>query len=104
MEQVQSLAEEGNRIEVVVTSTAEDAVRLAISNKFDAIVMDVNFGAGKMDGITAVRLMRSEGIRSRICVHTSNASQYSLDAALQAGADAFVPKPMTREALTSVIS
>lgn len=90
-------------VEIVMTGTAEDAIRLAMTGQFDAIVMDVNFGDDRMDGITAVRHLRGENITSKICVHTNDATQEVLDQALEAGADAFIPKPITTDGLRSAL-
>lgn len=57
-----------------------------------------------MDGITAVRHLRCENITSKICVHTNDATQEVLDQALEAGADAFIPKPITTDGLRSVLA
>jgi len=94
----------GDHVQVTLAGTAEEAIRLAMSQNFDLIVIDINFGDDRMDGITAVRHMRYEKIKSKICVHTSDSSRATKDLAVDAGADAFIPKPITKEALRRVLS
>ena len=83
---------------------ALDAVRHA---QFALILMDVNMPV--MDGIEATRHIRSaealgelEGRRPIIAV-TANVMREAVDSCLQAGMDAFLPKPFQRQQLLEML-
>ncbi|UQV17942.1 ATP-binding protein [Brevundimonas albigilva] len=89
-----------------VTVTAENgelAVKAASEQPFDLIVMDVNMPV--MDGLTATRLIREGGLNADTPIVVLSASARSEDheAGLQAGADAYLNKPIDFAALANVI-
>lgn len=73
---------------------------------WDLILMDMQMPV--MDGLTAIRLIReheaSAGRRRRpICVVTANAFPEHRAASDAAGADHFLPKPITASALVALV-
>lgn len=85
-------------------SSAEDALKLVASKKFDAIIMDINFAHHAMDGISAVRNIRRQGVTARIVIHSNDSSPDIQKAALRAGADLFVRKPMSLAAINAALN
>jgi CheY-like chemotaxis protein len=91
-----------------VTATAENgqlAVDAAREQPFDLIIMDVNMPV--MDGLTATRLIRDgQGPNAQTPIVVLSASARSEDhqAGLDAGADAYLNKPIDFGALAEMMS
>lgn len=89
-----------------VTSTAENgqvAVDIAKDQPFDLIIMDVNMPV--MDGLTATRMIRDGGQNAGtpIVVLSASARHEDHEAGLQAGADAYLNKPIDFGALAALM-
>lgn len=89
-----------------VTSTAENgqvAVDIAKDQPFDLIIMDVNMPV--MDGLTATRMIRQGGQNAGtpIVVLSASARHEDHEAGLQAGADAYLNKPIDFGALAALM-
>lgn len=89
-----------------VTSTAENgqvAVDIAKDQPFDLIIMDVNMPV--MDGLTATRFIREGGQNANtpIVVLSASARHEDHEAGLQAGADAYLNKPIDFGALAALM-
>lgn len=89
-----------------VTSTAENgqvAVDIAKGQTFDLIIMDVNMPV--MDGLTATRMIREGGQNAGtpIVVLSASARHEDHEAGLQAGADAYLNKPIDFGALAALM-
>ncbi|QIF82088.1 response regulator [Brevundimonas sp. 'scallop'] len=89
-----------------VTSTAENgqvAVDIAKDQQFDLIIMDVNMPV--MDGLTATRMIREGGQNAGtpIVVLSASARHEDHEAGLQAGADAYLNKPIDFGALAALM-
>jgi CheY-like chemotaxis protein/nitrogen-specific signal transduction histidine kinase len=89
---------------VVAVADGRAAVEALAAGRFDLVLMDMMMPV--MDGLTATRLIRS-GDRATadipIVALTANALAEDRDAALAAGADTFVTKPVTVEKLLSAL-
>lgn len=90
-----------------VTSTAENgqvAVDIAKDQPFDLIIMDVNMPV--MDGLTATRMIREGGQNAGtpIVVLSASARHEDHEAGLQAGADAYLNKPIDFGALAALMA
>ena len=101
------LAGDGAAAARLFREAADDATE---ETPFDAVVMDLNMGAGDAetvgDGLSAVgALRRIEGARERtpvpIVVATGDARSETREAALAAGADEVMVKPMDMDALVA---
>ncbi|WP_295241008.1 response regulator [uncultured Brevundimonas sp.] len=89
-----------------VTSTAENgqvAADIAKDQPFDLIIMDVNMPV--MDGLTATRIIREGGQNANtpIVVLSASARHEDHEAGLQAGADAYLNKPIDFGALAALM-
>lgn len=83
---------------------AEDglqAVQMASELKPDVILMDI--GLPKIDGIEATRRIKEKGINSSVLMLTSRDSEDDVYEALQSGADGYIMKGCSLEALNSAI-
>lgn len=68
----------------------------------DVILMDI--GLPVMDGIQATKLIKENGIQSKILIYTSRDCGDDVFAALGAGADGYIMKGANENQLTSAIS
>ncbi len=74
--------------------TGKDAVALAKDNRYDIILMDLKMPI--MNGIDATRAIRSFDKDTLIIAVTANAFDSDRDAAMQAGCNAFITKPINK--------
>jgi len=89
-----------------VTASAENgqiAVDLAAEQAFDLIIMDVNMPV--MDGLSATRLIRASGANTDtpIAVLSASARHEDHEAGREAGADAYLNKPIDFAALAQLM-
>lgn len=89
------------------TASAENgqiAVDMARDQAFDLIIMDVNMPV--MDGLSATRLIREAGANSETPIAVLSASARTEDhaAGIQAGADAYLNKPIDFSALAHLMN
>lgn len=87
-------------------STANDfkgALEEFKKGRFDIVIADVDLGSKTENGLDFVREIRRMNQKIRICVH-SNGSPFELQRrVIEAGGDLFLPKPMTRDHLISLL-
>jgi two-component system CheB/CheR fusion protein len=96
---------ERNGHSVRVARDGREAVALAAEGTFELILMDVQMP--KMDGYTATRRIRErEGAANRVPIvaMTACAMKGDREKCLDAGMDAYVPKPIEIDALLAVIA
>jgi DNA-binding response OmpR family regulator len=88
---------------VAVASDGEDAVWRALNGTFDLVVLDI--GLPRLDGIQVLTLLRSYTSTSRLPVVTLSArtGEAARAAALGAGADLVLEKPLPPEDLEAAI-
>jgi CheY-like chemotaxis protein len=89
------------------TASAENgriAVDMAAAQAFDLVIMDVNMPV--MDGLTATRLIRTSGHNREtpIVVLSASARHEDHQAGLDAGADAYLNKPIDFASLAQMLS
>ena len=91
--------------QVTVASNGREAVELASKDSFDLILMDVQMP--EMDGLDATRVIRGKeketGRHVPIIALTAHAMKEDRERCLQAGMDAYVPKPIKVQELFKVI-
>ena len=72
-------------------------------DRFDLIICDVDLGEDSLNGYEIVRRLRSCGAVAHICMHSNRSLPEDYKMALHAGADAFIPKPMSRVHLIDLL-
>ena len=77
--------------------------RIRRGDSFDLAIVDVDYGPGKISGFTATERLRDLGFRGTICIHSNRGSIDFQPRALKLGADIFLPKPMTKEHILSLV-
>ena len=97
----------GDMAELVIVADGQQAADLALGPAgFDVVLMDTQMPV--MDGLTAIRLIREEEARrgrgrTPIVSLTANAMSHQVQAALEAGADFHLAKPITANDLFGAI-
>jgi signal transduction histidine kinase/CheY-like chemotaxis protein len=69
----------------------------------DLIVLDVDMGDTE-DGFSACRRLRNSGDKAFICIHSNRILPEDLRRAVDAGADMFLPKPLSRSQMLKVLT
>ena len=86
---------------VTRAKTGSEAVALAASRHFDAILMDMKMP--EMGGIEATREIREFDHETPIIAVTANAFDTDKEEALKVGCNAFVPKPISKKKLEMIL-
>jgi len=93
---------EGDGCHVMTLSDAGSAIEEAMRSPPDVLVIDVEMPG--MSGNAAVFRLRSQGYRGRIVVLSANAGAEARDAALRAGADRYMTKPLNLDRLRATVA
>jgi len=86
---------------VTVAATGDDAIRLALPDAFDLILLDVML-PGK-DGFEVCRALRHGGLQTPIILLTAKAQEAEKVMGLELGADDYVTKPFSPRELRARI-
>ena len=86
-------------------STCE-ALITAIENKThpSIVILDVDLGSGHSNGFECCRKLRKIGFTGILCIHSNRGRLVYQPLAIEAGADFFVPKPMSKLDLLNMLS
>lgn len=82
---------ERSKYSVDIVHNGADAVDYIMLSEYDAIVLDIMMP--KMDGITVLKTIRSQGITVPVMLLTAKSEIEDRVAGLNAGADDYLPKP-----------
>jgi CheY-like chemotaxis protein len=88
-------------VELTCVSNGLEAVERALADSFDIVLMDLEMP--EMDGLTAVRTLRSKGYFRTIVAVSAKSEPQDREQCLAAGCDDFLGKPLTRETLAAAI-
>lgn len=91
----QLLTMSGEMEVVAEASNGKDAIKLASELDPDLILLDLNMQG--MDGLETLRLLRDEGVTSRIVMLTVSDADEDVLSAISAGADGYLLKDMEPE-------
>ena len=81
-------------LELTQADGSPAALKALTSNDFDLIVTDVDMGKMSSNGFELVAELRRRGSKALICVHSNRIVVADSKAAIEVGADSFMPKPM----------
>ena len=87
---------------VDLASSGEDGVVMALSGNYDAVLMDIWLPV--MNGREATRTLRTKGYKTPIVALTNHAMQDEVKLCEDAGCTTYLPKPINRTDLVSMIA
>ncbi len=85
-----------------IAETGRRAIDLALERSYDAILMDIHMP--EVDGLTATRTIREAGLTMPIIAVSADALAERRSAAMTAGCDAYVTKPIDFDELLSTLN
>ncbi len=88
-------------LEVEIAEDGKQALDMALSEDFDAILMDIQMP--HMNGYDATRKLRQADFKKPIIAVTAHAMQGDKEKCLAAGCDDYISKPINRKQLVSVL-
>ena len=86
-----------HKYSVDVVDNGQDALDYARAEEYDGIILDIMMP--RMDGLTVLRKLRSEGNRTPVLLLTAKAEVADRIEGLDLGADDYLPKPFVMEEL-----
>ena len=91
--------------EVVHVTDGETCLSMLDTETFDLILMDINLGKGKMDGVETLHRIRANPATNKIIVITvtSYALAEDKERFLREGFDAYLAKPVDRQVLLKTL-
>ena len=93
----------GLKVEVTLAGTCEQALRLAGNYAYDAILLDLLMpGIGGFEVLREIR-RASPNIATPVVIVSVLSDQATKDRCLRAGANAFLVKPVERNALVATV-
>ena len=102
-ELVRSMLSDGE-VTVECAETGTDGLRLAKSQRFDLILLDVVLP--QMDGITVCRMLKSDPLTSGTPLYmlTAKTKKADMEVATRAGADGYIVKPFRGAELMDLVA
>ncbi|MBT2492886.1 response regulator transcription factor [Streptomyces sp. ISL-96] len=88
---------------VAEAATAEQAVELAAADDFDVVLMDLQFGPGRMHGSEATAAITARPGSPRVLVLTTYDTDADILAAVEAGASGYLLKDAPPEELSGAV-
>ena len=85
-----------------IAETGRKAIDLALANAYDAILMDIHMP--EVDGLVATQTIRDAGLTMPIIAVSADALAERRSAALQAGCNAYVTKPIDFDELLAMLN
>ena len=89
-------------LDVTVTSSGEEALREALTQKYDLLFVDMLMP--DVDGCEVTRAIRAKGLTVPIIALTGNIMKSDVQDCLAAGCDQHLAKPVDREKMVAVLS
>ena len=85
-----------NFIEIIEASNAEDAIEICQQKHVDLIMLDIDLGIDKMNGIDAISKIKDISESTFICLHSNRKTLSDFDPEKVAQADNYVFKTISR--------
>jgi CheY-like chemotaxis protein len=94
-----------SEFDVIHSPDGETCLSILDKEKFELILMDINLGKGKMNGVETMHQIKLNPKTKdiRVIAVTSYALPEDRDRFLREGFDAYIPKPVERQALLRTI-
>lgn len=92
---------ESAKADLTIVENGTDAVRQALNNDYDLILMDIQMPG--LDGYEAVRILRSSNYQGKIIALTAHTMKGEREKCLAAGFDGYLSKPVSQGKLLRTI-
>jgi CheY-like chemotaxis protein len=94
-----------SEFDVIHSIDGETCLVILEKKEFNLILMDINLGKGKMDGVETMHQIKANPRTKdiKVIAVTSYALPEDRDRFLREGFDAYIPKPVERESLLKTI-
>ena len=89
-------------LQATIAGNGQEAINLIEKNNYDLVIMDLQMPV--MDGITAVKQLRQTGYDVPIIALTANALQTHKELCLSEGFSDFIPKPIDKHLLYTILT
>ncbi len=90
-------------IKIITAKNSNEALNHLNAHSPEVVICDIDLGPESLDGFQLVKAMRNAGIRATICIHSNRCLPEDFKMSLDAGANYFLPKPMTRSHLLRLL-
>ena len=100
---IQGILEKNGHEIVTMATRGATAAELILQHKPDLVLLDINLKGDGLDGLDVCRLA-IEMTETKVIIITAYSDPEMQQRALEAGADEIMIKPITEDALTSVLS
>lgn len=90
-------------LDVCLARNSREVMALFADQPPDLLICDADLGPDCFNGFQVVKQLRTNGHKQAICIHSNRSLPKDYKASVKAGAQAFLPKPMTREHLIKFI-
>ena len=90
-------------IDVHIFNCSGDLFESLRNNPPDLFICDIDLGADSLDGFKITEKLIKNNCKLPICIHSNRSLAEDYEKAIRVGAQAFLPKPMTREHLIKFI-
>ena len=90
-------------LRIEIAQDADSALALTQNSFFELVILDVDLGTQSANGFEIVGALRESGCASFICIHSNRTLASDHKTSIEAGADAFLPKPMSRAHLLKLV-
>ena len=101
---IKSLVEKMSIHNRIQAYTSYDDIPRKPDLSVDLIILDVDLGSSNYDGFDICRRLRSNGFEGQICIHSNRGKLEYQPKAIEAGANFFLPKPMKKNDLLSLLT
>jgi len=88
-------------LQVRIAADGNEAIQKALSKSFDMIFMDIKMPC--MNGYEATKALRKQGVTTPIIAVSAYAMKGDEKKCIEAGCDAYIPKPIDRRELLKII-
>jgi signal transduction histidine kinase/CheY-like chemotaxis protein len=93
-----------NCTEIKTHKNADELWHATAKSAPDLVILDVDLGPASPSGFEVASQIRARNMNSFVCIHTNRVMAADNRSALEAGADAFLPKPLSETHLIKLIA
>jgi CheY-like chemotaxis protein len=104
LDEIERFTLDGYEISATVAQNSEAAQNSFATRQPDLIILDIDLGPLSSDGLDFLKVIRAKENNTFVCIHSNRTFFDSKSTLVDSGADLALPKPMSAENLTLMIS